>query len=82
MRILKGILIVMILVPISCSKKGDYPVETEFIDGVQVVINPDYPRDGRYLIALEEELSIGESEEEGQYFSQPDAICVSDDGTI
>lgn len=82
MRMKTGICALLILAFVSCGKKGDYPVETEMIDGEKVIMNPDYPRDGRFSITLEEELSIGETEEEGQFFAYPGSICVSDEGTI
>jgi len=82
MRINRGILILLILALVSCAEKGDYPVETEKIDGVQVIMNPDYPREGKFHLTLDEELSMGDTEEEGQFFSTPSEICVSDDGTI
>jgi hypothetical protein len=45
MRINRGILILLILALVSCAEKGEYPIETEVVDGVQVIMNPDYPRD-------------------------------------
>ena len=50
----------LIFVLIFCGeKKPEYPVTTETIDGVKVVTNPDFPRDGTITHELEEELSIG-----------------------
>ncbi|MDH4198614.1 MAG: 6-bladed beta-propeller, partial [Candidatus Aminicenantes bacterium] len=37
-----------------------YPVTTEVKDGVKTVTNPDYPRDGRFVAKLTEEMSCGE----------------------
>lgn len=82
MRINRGIFIILILALVSCAERGEYPIETEKIDGVQVIMNPDYPRDGKFHLTLDEELSMGDTEEEGQFFSSPSEICVSDDGTI
>jgi hypothetical protein len=73
----------------SCAKKEEppaelpYPVRTEVIDGVEVLISPDYPRDGREFYTFEEELNIGV--EEGEEFYQlyrPQDIKVTGDGEI
>jgi hypothetical protein len=37
-----------------------YPVVTEVKDGVKTLTNPDYPRDGRFVAKLTEEMSCGE----------------------
>jgi hypothetical protein len=37
-----------------------YPVVTEVKDGVKTVTNPDFPRDGRFVAKLTEEMSCGE----------------------
>ena len=77
-----GIWITIIITLISCTEKGSYPVKSEMIDGVKVITNPEYPRDGRFFITLREELSIGEAEQDGHFFSTPGDICISDEGTI
>jgi len=74
----------LILVGISCSeRKTEYPVVIENIDGVGVVSNPDYPRDGRIEYVLEEELAIGgDVDDENYIFHRPQDIQIADDGTI
>jgi hypothetical protein len=66
-----------------CSKKSAYPVQTELIDGVKVITNPDFPRDGTVQYAMEEELSIGADEaDEKALLNFPREVKVADDGTI
>jgi hypothetical protein len=90
----KGILLVIFVVilfisTIGCAKKEKpadepaYPVRTEVIDGVEVFISPDYPRDGRVDYTFEEELNIG-VEEGDEYYQlyRPHDIKVADNGDI
>ena len=93
MRKLKALPIIFVVVlfvgAISCSKKEKppeeptYPVRTEIIDGVEVLISPDYPRDGREICEFEEELSIG-VEEGDEYYQlyRPQDIKVEENGDI
>ncbi len=70
----------------SCAKKVEepaYPVVTEIIDDVTILTNPDYPRDGKVLDLLIEELSIGLAEGPEEYMlNRPFDVKVADDGTI
>lgn len=77
-----GLCIFLIITFISCAEKSDYPVKIDMVDGVKIITNPDYPRDGKFVLSLEEELSIGEGEEEGHYFAWPGDICVSNEGIV
>lgn len=77
-----GICIILIITCISCSEKSDYPAKIEMVDGIKTLTNPDYPRDGKFVLSLEEELSIGEGKQEGHFFANPGDICVSDDGSV
>jgi len=53
------------------------------IEGVKVITNPDYPRDGVFQLDLEEDLSIGVEEGDEKYMlNEPQDIKVTDDGTI
>ena len=79
------ILIVISLLLLSnlCSKESSYPVRTEIVDGVKVITNPEYPRDGQVRYQLEEELSIGEEEVDENYmFYEPQSVEASEDGSI
>jgi hypothetical protein len=67
----------------SCEQqKNEYVIKTEIEDGIKVVINPDYPRDGVIALKLDKELSIGEGEEENYIFDSPSEIRVGEDGNI
>jgi hypothetical protein len=90
LNILFVILVVVLCVgTVSCSKKEKppeepaYPVRTEVIDGVEVLISPDYPRDGREIYSFEEDLNIGLEEGDEHYqLYRPQDIKVTDDGDI
>jgi len=84
MRYFKAFLVIsLILVAISCSKERGYPVKSEIIDGVKVVTNPEYPRDGVVNYQLEEELSIGfEQGDEDYLFNKVQDVQVAEDGRI
>jgi 6-bladed beta-propeller len=47
---------------LTASSPGQktYPVTTEVKDGVKTVMNPDFPRDGRFVAKLTEEMTCGE----------------------
>lgn len=73
----------------SCADKkkskeeSTYPVQTEIVDGVKVITNPDYPRDGRQVYGFEEEVNIGVEEGDENYMLHyPHDIKVSDGGFI
>jgi len=84
MRQSKILIVISLLLLFNlCSKKPSYPVRTEIIDGVKVITNPDYPRDGQVAYQLEEELSIGEEEVDENYmFYEPQNVKASEDGSI
>ena len=52
-------------------------------DGVEVIISPDYPRDGKEVYSFEEELIIG-VEEGDEYYQlyRPQDIKITDAGDI
>lgn len=79
------ILCVIILIAfVSCAKKAEepaYPVVTETIDGIKVLTNPDYPRDGRVTYNLVEEVSIGEETGPEEYLlNRPFELKIDDQG--
>ncbi len=87
MRLLKLISpFLIIIVLFFCCKKAPeekYPVITEVIEGIKVVTNPDFPRDGKVLDLLEEELSIGLAEGPEEYMlNRPFDMKAANDGTI
>ncbi len=80
-RIMAVFLILFVL--IFCSKEAEYPQQIEVIDGVKMITNPDYPRDGVFQLNLEEDLSIGVEEGDEKYMlNEPQDVQVTDDGTI
>ncbi len=60
-----------------------YPVVTEIKDGVKTIVNPDFPRDGRWKAKLVEEMSCGtESAPEPALMNRPLAMKVDGQGRI
>lgn len=93
MRNIKLLCLIFVVVflagSIACSKKEAQPeepaysVRTEVIDGVEVITNPDYPRDGRQVYELVEELNIGAIEGDENYLlSAPQDVKVAGNGDI
>ncbi|UCE40900.1 MAG: 6-bladed beta-propeller [Candidatus Aminicenantes bacterium] len=93
MRKLKALSIIFVMVvfvgAIGCSKKEKlpeepaYPVRAEVIDGVEILVSPGFPRDGREVCAFEEELNIGVEEGDEHYqLYRPQDIKVTDNGDI
>ncbi len=85
---MKGIKIILMLglsfMVIACAQKeAEYPIVIEDINGVRVVTNPDYPRDGVIEYTLVEDLSIGgDVDDEDYIFHRPQGIDIASDGTI
>lgn len=71
---------------VSCAKKAEepaYPVVTETIDGIEVLTNPDYPRDGQVTYSLIEEVSIGEEVGAEEYLlNRPYDLKIDDQGNF
>lgn len=93
MRVIKVIVAIftafLLVGTVSCAKKEKppevppYPVRTETIDGIEVITNPDYPRDGREVYEFEENLNIGVIEGDENYLlSAPQDIKVAENGDI
>jgi hypothetical protein len=60
-----------------------YPVVTVVKDGVKTITNPDYPRDGRFIAKLTEEMSCGEEgATEAATFNKPLEMKVDSNGNI
>ncbi|MDH5467211.1 MAG: 6-bladed beta-propeller [Candidatus Aminicenantes bacterium] len=83
------IIVILFLGSLFCAGKKTppeeqaYPLKAELIEGIKVITNPDFPRDGRHVLELEEELSIGVIEGDENYMlSWPYDLEVDDDGTI
>jgi hypothetical protein len=85
MRFLRFFLLFSLIIAlIFCKEKeSEYPVTIETSDGVKVVTNPDFPRDGTTTYEMEEELSIGgDVEDEDNVFHKPYDVKVAGDGKI
>ena len=80
-----GWILLVVLVPMTILVVGQtsYPVKTEVKDGVKTITNPDFPRDGRYVAKLTEELSCGEEAgPEAGLLNKPLRLDVDDQGNI
>jgi hypothetical protein len=76
-------ILTILLIILACSKPPEYPVKIETIDGIKVITNPDYPRDGQVKYEMVEELNIGIEEGDEDYIlNRPGDIKVSDCETI
>jgi len=75
---------ILLLITLStCSKQPEYQLKIETINGVKVITNPAYPREGKISCQLVEELSIGiEEGDENYILNRPGDLKVSDYGTI
>ncbi len=63
------------------AQQKPYPVVTETKDGVKTVTNPEYPRDGRFVAKLTEEMSCGEEGgPEAAILNKPIELKVDDQG--
>ncbi len=61
----------------------EYPAEIKTVDGVKIVSNPDFPKDGITRYVMEQELSIGVEEGDEEYMlNMPQDVKVSEEGTI
>jgi hypothetical protein len=75
----------VVAVPTTVLSVGQttYPVKTEIKDGVKTITNPDFPRDGRFIAKLTEELSCGEENGgEAGLLNKPLRLDVDDQGNI
>lgn len=77
-------LLVFAILAVACqNKKLEWKGTISVEDGVTFVRNPKEPIYGEDVFDLEEDLSIGESTEEGDYlFSEIGSIAVDDAGNI
>jgi hypothetical protein len=77
------IFLCLIVLFANCGKqKNEYPIQIETVDGIKVIINPKYPRDGVWNLRLEEDLSIGEEMSDNYLFDSPAEVRVGEDGLI
>ncbi len=80
------VLTLALILLISCGgpeSKEEYPAEITNVEGVKVVSNPGFPKQGTIHYLMEEELSIGilEGDEENM-LNKPQDVKASKDGTI
>jgi len=60
LRLFLCLIVIAVALPVFSAQQKTYPVTTEVKDGVKTVMNPDFPRDGRFVAKLSEEMSCGE----------------------
>ncbi|MFC2161840.1 6-bladed beta-propeller, partial [Acidobacteriota bacterium] len=69
----------------ACSKKGGdsgWSAIIEIVDGIKVVKNPEEPKFGVFAFELEEDLAIGDVNDEDYFFPRRVDLKVDDDGNI
>jgi hypothetical protein len=65
------------------DRQKTYPVVTLVKDGVKTITNPEFPRDGRFIAKLFEEMSCGEdTEPEAAMLNKPLDLEVDDQGRV
>jgi hypothetical protein len=77
------VLQIILVFSFSCRDTGGYPTERSNTDGVEFVMNPDYPRDRAAEATLEDSLTIGaQKDNENPLFNRISEIAVDDAGRI
>lgn len=69
----------------ACSKKAEkteWSANIEIVDGIKVVTNPEIPKFGVFAFDLEEELAIGDVNDEDYFFPRRVTLNVDNDGNI
>jgi hypothetical protein len=76
-------LISLVSVTTFATQQKPYPVVTETKQGVKTIANPDYPRDGRFVAKLTEEMSCGEEGgPEAAMLNKPIELKVDGQGRV
>jgi hypothetical protein len=79
------VLCLIVTLPITAPsvQQKPYPVVTEVKDGVKTITNPDFPRDGRFIAKLKEEMSCGgEGSPEAALLNKPLQLNVDAQGNV
>ena len=69
----------------ACSKRAEdrgWSANIEIIDGIKVVTNPEEPKYGEFTFELEEDLAIGDVNDEDYFFPNAVTLNVDNDGNI
>jgi hypothetical protein len=75
--------IIPIFISIHCSKNNNFDTEITVVDGTELVSNPSNPQNGLSEYILEEDLTIGLSDGEGNFlFNRVSDIDVDRSGNI
>lgn len=77
----------VLIVLSACAKKASpsaaYPVKTEIVDGIKIVLNPAFPKEGVIRYALQEELVMGgEGGDAPSVLNRPISLDVDARGDI
>ena len=76
-------LIVTLPITAPSVQQKPYAVVTEVKDGVKTITNPDFPRDGRFIAKLKEEMSCGgEGSPEAALLNKPLRLEVDAPGNV
>ncbi len=76
-------LVIAIPASVISGQQKPYPVVTEVKDGVRIVTNPDFPKDGRYSAKLTVEMSCGEEGgPQAGVLNKPLRLDVDDQGNV
>ena len=86
MRLELVILLAICLALSSACSKGtkekEWSANIEIVDGIKVVTSPEEPKYGVFAFDLEEDLAIGDVNDEDYFFPRPVTLNVDNDGNI
>ncbi len=88
MKTVRGLLIflaIFLVLSNACSKKAEetgWSANIEIVDGIKVVTNPGEPKFGEFVFDLEEDLAIGDVDDEDYFFMRRLTLNVDGDGNI
>lgn len=69
----------------ACSKRAEdtgWSASIEIVDGIKVVTNPEEPKFGVFVFELEEDLAIGDPNDEDYFFHSRLTLNVDEDGNF
>ena len=77
------VILIILVFTLSCRKTEGYPAERSSVNGVEFVMNPDFPRDKAAEATLKDSLIIGvQSSSDKPLFNRISDIVVDDAGRI
>lgn len=79
------LLAICLTLSFACLKRTEdtrWAANIEIVDGIKIVMNPGEPKFGVFAFELEEDLAIGDVNDEDYFFPRPVTLNVDDEGNI